>query len=78
MKPEFVEAIRDERLLFTIVQDPAEIGRVAAQEILTLFSNPPQASEEPRMILIPVKKVGKQELLADQGQTNTAELMLFA
>lgn len=78
IRPEFVEAIRDERLLFTIVQDPVEIGRVAAQEILAIFSDPQQASEEPKEILIPIKKVDKQEILTEQDQTNTAKPILFA
>lgn len=79
MRPEFEEAIRDGRLLFTIAQDPVEIGRVAAQEMLKLRSNQQQDQEEdPRVILIPVKKVGKQELFAESEETNTAKPKLFA
>jgi methyl-accepting chemotaxis protein/ABC-type sugar transport system substrate-binding protein len=58
MTPKIVEAIADERLLGTIFQDPARLGSVAAQELLTLFQQPQaDRSLTPKEILVPVKVI---------------------
>ncbi|GAK55702.1 methyl-accepting protein RppA [Candidatus Vecturithrix granuli] len=66
MTPEIAEAILEEHLLFSIVQAPLEIGSAAVREILFLLEHPEQENEEPRVKLIPVMKMGKQEILAMQ------------
>lgn len=79
MTPKIAEAVIQGHLAFSVVQAPLEIGNAAVQEILPLLEQPSyQESEEPRVALIPVVKMGKQEILASQEQAQKGESLLFA
>jgi methyl-accepting chemotaxis protein/ABC-type sugar transport system substrate-binding protein len=63
INPEITEAIVDGRLLGTIFQDPAKLGSVAAQELFTLLQQPQTDSPlTPKEVLVPVKKITKNNL----------------
>ena len=66
MTPDIAQAVAEGGLLGTIVQDPVQMGRVATQELLTLLQQPStKTSAIPKEMLIPVKKVTKQNLPAE-------------
>jgi ABC-type sugar transport system substrate-binding protein len=61
--PAIIQGISDGHLLGTIFQDPARLGSIAVQELLTLLKQPqldvPVKSKE---ILVPVKKITRDNL----------------
>lgn len=60
---EIAEAVADGRLLFTVAQDPVQLGSVATQELLALLQQPSaERSGKAKEVLIPVKKVTKEDL----------------
>lgn len=60
---EIAQAITDGDLLGTIFQDPARLGSVATQELLTLFQQPHRKpSSTPKEVLVPVKIITKDNL----------------
>jgi ABC-type sugar transport system substrate-binding protein len=60
---DIVNAMMEGDVVGTIFQDPAQLGKAAAQKLLDIFRNPALASPaSPQTILTPVKKVTSQEL----------------
>jgi ribose transport system substrate-binding protein len=57
------QAIADGHLFGTIIQDPAQVGKVAAQELVTLFrQHQSTVSPSPKKVLIPVKTITRENL----------------
>ena len=53
INPDIAQAITNGRLLGTIFQDPVQIGRIAAQELLRLLQRQSERAA-PKEILVPV------------------------
>ncbi|MBD3308762.1 substrate-binding domain-containing protein [candidate division KSB3 bacterium] len=63
LTPEIHDAVADGRLLGTIAQNPEQLGKIAAQELLARFDTPPATSpSEPKEILVPVTPITKAAL----------------
>ena len=63
---QIIEAIADERLLGTINQDPFQLGCVATQELLMLLQQQPTETPfTPKELLVPVKKITRENLPSD-------------
>jgi methyl-accepting chemotaxis protein/ABC-type sugar transport system substrate-binding protein len=62
MTTEIAEAIADGRLCGAIIQDPSQFGRVATQEILNLLQQNSETPHIPKEILVPVKKITKENV----------------
>ncbi len=59
------ESIADGRLLGTVFQDPAKIGCTAVQELMTLLQRPTESASSLKEVLVPVKKITKENLPSD-------------
>jgi methyl-accepting chemotaxis protein/ABC-type sugar transport system substrate-binding protein len=60
---EIAKAIADGSLIGTIFQDPPTLGSTAMQELLSLIQQQPlQKSLTPKEVLVPVKKITKENL----------------
>jgi methyl-accepting chemotaxis protein/ABC-type sugar transport system substrate-binding protein len=61
--PAIAEAIADEYLLGTIIQDPVQIGNIATRELLMLLRQPrTKKPSTPKEVLVPVRKITKDNL----------------
>jgi ABC-type sugar transport system substrate-binding protein len=66
MTSDIAKAIADGHLLGTITQDPVQLGRTAVQELLNLLRHGhPEAGSTPEEILVPVKKVTRDNVSSD-------------
>ena len=71
------QAITDGKLLGTIFQDPARLGDVAAQELLSLLQqSQTEDPSTPREVLVPVKKITRENLASEWHRSEDNGLVL--
>jgi ABC-type sugar transport system substrate-binding protein len=70
LTPEITQAINAGRLLGTVTQDPEQLGQTSVQELIAILQQNERHGQQPaqaKQVLVPVKKVTKQALVAGKG-----------